>query len=247
VSYLQPALPLFLALGILGLVRAWRRSTKGDRPILLTVSIVGMVVLSLNVFASLAALPLEIWYDRDSPFPRESAEAIVVLAGSAHSPTPNRPYTFAGSDTYRRLEHAAWLFKHWKPVPILVCGGTLNEDPPIAETMRRVLEAEGGIPPEMIWTEKRSRSTHENAVYGSEILREHGISRIAVVVEASSMPRAAASFRKFGFTVVPMPIRFAGLDREFSDVIPTWDAIAMNGETLHELVGLLWYFLRGWI
>jgi uncharacterized SAM-binding protein YcdF (DUF218 family) len=99
----------------------------------------------------------------------------------------------------------------------------------------------------LIWTEDRSRSTHENAVYGSEVLHKHGVSRAALIVEASSMPRAAASFRKAGITVVPAPIRFTRLHLELSDVVPDWQAIALNGETLHELIGLFWYRLRGWI
>ena len=68
--------------------------------------------------------------------------------------------------------------------------------------MREMLERDG-IPETMIWTEERSRSTYENAVYGAEVLRSHGITTIALVVEAQSMLRAEACFRKQGITVVP--------------------------------------------
>src|SRR5262245_15173140 len=163
-SYLEPALPLLLLIGVAGLVGAWRHSAKGRRPWLLTVSLIGIFLLSINVVACLVALPLEIWYEND-PLPRESAEAIVILSGSANSPTPSRPYAFAGQDTYRRLQHGIWLFKHWKPLPILVCGGAPDEHEPYSETMKRVLESEG-IPSHLIWIEDRSRSTHENAVKG---------------------------------------------------------------------------------
>jgi uncharacterized SAM-binding protein YcdF (DUF218 family) len=139
-----------------------------------------------------------------------------------------------------------WLFKNWKQLPLLVCGGTFD-DYPSAYTMKRILESEAGIPSGMIWTESNSKSTHENAVYGSQILREHGVSRIALIVEASSMPRAAASFRKLGITVVPAPIRFSKLDLKLTDFLPSWQAIALNGETLHELIGLAWYRVHGWI
>ena len=57
----------------------------------------------------------------------------------------------------------------------------------------------------MIWTEERSRSTHENAVFGAEILRQHEIGRIALVIEARSMLRAESCFRKQGITVVAAP------------------------------------------
>lgn len=246
-SYFEPALPLFLFLGLVGIVRAWRNSERGKRPVLLTIAIVGSLLLSTNVFVRVLSLPLEAWYDDKDPRTLETAEAIVVLAGNVHSPLPNRPYSYLSQDTYRRLQHGIWLFKHWKAsVPILVCGGASKNHEPYSQVMRRVLETEG-VPPNLIWTEDRSTSTHENAVYGSEVLHKHGVSRVALIVEASSMPRAAASFRKAGITVVPAPIRFTRLNLELSDVVPNWQAIALNGETLHELVGLFWYRLRGWI
>jgi uncharacterized SAM-binding protein YcdF (DUF218 family) len=247
VSYLEPGLPFLLLFGLVGIVRAWRNSQKGDRPILLTIALVGIMLLSSNVFARVLSLPLEAWYDNKEPMPLESAEAIVILAGTVNSPLPTRPYSYPSPDTYRRLQHGLWIFRHWKStVPILVCGGGSESYEPYSQTMRRVLETEG-VPANLIWTEGRSRSTHENAVYGSEILRERGVSRIALIVEASSMPRAAASFRKAGMTVVPVPIRFTELELNFHDILPNWQAIALNGETIHELVGLVWYRLRGWI
>jgi uncharacterized SAM-binding protein YcdF (DUF218 family) len=61
------------------------------------------------------------------------------------------------------------------------------------------------------------------------------------------MLRAAASFRKAGITVIPAPIRFTELHFEIMDIFPDWNAIALNGETIHEILGLAWYRLRGWI
>lgn len=243
-SYLEPALPLLLLLALVGLARAWRASTSENRPWLMTISILGIVLLSLNPVAWLLSRPLEMWYD-EKPIPETTVEAIVVLAGAVDSPKPNRPYPLAANDTYIRLQHAAWLFKHWISRPILVCGGG-RDNASYSQAGRHLLEAEG-IPPNLIWSEARSLSTYENALYGSQILREHGVSRIALVIDASSMARAAAAFRKQGITVVPAPFRFYDLDLSVEDILPNWRAIQANGETAHELVGLLWYRLRGWI
>jgi uncharacterized SAM-binding protein YcdF (DUF218 family) len=220
-------------------------SGKRRNPWLLTISIVGTILLSTHIVAWLVCRPLEIWYPHD-PVPANSAEAIVILSGTVHHPTPNRPYTVPAQDTYERLQHGIWLFNHWKRLPILVCGGALDKYEPYSVAMRRVLESEG-IPPDSIWVENRSRSTHENAVYGADILHEHGVTRIVLVVEANSMPRAAAAFRKAGVTVIPAAIRFTELHRDLNDVLPNWQAIALNGEALHEYVGIVWYRLRGWI
>jgi uncharacterized SAM-binding protein YcdF (DUF218 family) len=240
VTYLEPALPLLLLLGFVDLVRAWRNSDKARRPWLGTFVFVGLLFLSMNVGAWALSRPLEIWYHRELT-PRESADAIVVLAGAVSPGSTGRPYALPADDTYRRVRHAAWLFRHWKPLPILASGGS-----PHADSMRYLLESEG-VPGSMIWVEPRSTNTHENALYGAEILRAHGAVRVVLVVEASSMLRASRSFQKAGLVVVPSPVRFTQLSREWSDWLPGWEAIRSNGETIHELGGLLWYKLRGWI
>ena len=90
-------------------------------------------------------------------------------------------------------------------------------------------------------------STHQNALFGAEILKRHGIRRVAVVVDAKSMPRAEACFRKQDITVAPAPSSFTQLGRNTDDLLPGWSAIRRNEETLHETLGLAWYCLRGWI
>jgi uncharacterized SAM-binding protein YcdF (DUF218 family) len=242
---LEPALPLLLLVGLAGLLGVRRHSSKNRSFLLLTISITGILLLSMNSVAWLISRPLEVWYSHDPLLPG-LAEAIVILSGTVHDPTQDRPYTLAAEDTYERLEHGVWLFKEWKRLPILVCGGALAKGGPYAATMKRVLEFEG-VPTDLIWIEDRSKSTHENAEFGSKILRERGVSRIALVVEANSMLRAAASFRKAGITVIPAPIRFTELDYGLPDVFPNWRAIALNDEALHEYLGLIWYRIRGWI
>jgi uncharacterized SAM-binding protein YcdF (DUF218 family) len=143
------------------------------------------------------------------------------------------------------VQHAVWLFRNWKPLPILVSGGG-GGDRPHAAVMHDALVTEG-VPTEVIWTETESENTHENAVNSSAILRARGVTRIALVTEAYSMPRAARAFEKSGITVVPAPSRRTQLSGSYTDFFPGPSAIARNGEIIHELVGLLWYKLRGWI
>ncbi len=239
-TYLEPALPLLLLLGFVDAARAWRRSRRGQRPWLETAVVAGIFFLSINAGAWILSRPLERWYNRDSR-PHESADAIVVLAGAISPASPGRPYPLPAQDTYRRVRHAVWLFRTWKPLPILVTGGSQH-----TQAMRHVLESEG-IPPSMIWMEPRARSTHESAVYVSEMLRARGVARIVLVVEASSMLRASRAFRKSGLVVVPSPARYTQLSWDWTDFLPGWPAIEYNGEAIHELGGLVWYKVRGWI
>jgi uncharacterized SAM-binding protein YcdF (DUF218 family) len=243
-TYIEPALPLLVLLGSIGVVRAWRGVDNPRRPWLETVSLVGICFLTTGAGAWILSRPLEIWYSHD-PIPAETADAIVVLAGAVEQPSAGQPYPLAGQDTYRRVQHAVWLFRRWKALPILASGGG-PKDLAHAEVMRRILAAEG-IPPHMIWTESRSRNTHESALYGSEILRAHSVSRIVVVTEATSMPRATKSFRRYGIDARPAPADFKRLTGRLTDFLPSWQGLRSNAETIHELVGLVWYKLRGWV
>ncbi len=112
--------------------------------------------------------------------------------------------------------------------------------------MRGLLLA-SGVPANMIWIEDRSRNTHENAARSAAILKQHGAHRIALVVDARSMLRASACFRREGVDVVAAPSKFRDVSAHIEDWIPGWKAVRDNELTLHESIGLLWYWLRGWI
>jgi uncharacterized SAM-binding protein YcdF (DUF218 family) len=241
VSYINFGFPFFILLAISGLIQAWR-SRQHKRPWLLTAGILGCFLISYYPLAWLFTLPLESWYEIN-PTPRESAQALVVLSGGAYTPVPDRPYTLPEKSTYERSRHTAWLYKNWKPLPVLACGGGPYGEP-LSFAIREVLEAEG-VPANKIWLETRSGTTYENAVYGCEILRRHGISKIVLVEEARFLPRAVACFRKQGMTVVPAAFNFSRLYFESDDILPASRAIQLNGETIHEYLGLLWYRLRG--
>jgi uncharacterized SAM-binding protein YcdF (DUF218 family) len=242
-SYFQPALPIFLGIAIAGLVRAWL-VCKDQKPWLLTAGVVGCFLLSWDPVAWLIALPLESPYPPASGLP-DDAQAMVVLAGRVYPPNDFRPYVLAGEDTYQRCYHAAWLYKHGLSKPILVCGGG-SQIKPFADTMREILESLG-VPENQIWIDDRSASTHENARYGAHILRQHDVSRIALVSETIYLTRAVGCFRKEGLTVFPMPFGNGTVFGASDNFLPNWHAFESNGVTLHEIGGVLWYRLHGWI
>jgi uncharacterized SAM-binding protein YcdF (DUF218 family) len=242
VTYTQPLLILFLLMMFIGVLR----SRRGGGLLLPLAGLLGLFLLSWHPAAWLFSRHLEARYPV-RPFPPEAAEAIVVLSSSASPPHFERPYPLPDKETYQRCEFASWLHKSWKPVPVLACGGPSAERrQPVSATMRQLLER-AGVPGSMIWTEERSRSTYENAIFGAEVLKKHGISTIALVVEARAMRRAQACFQKAGFRVMPAPCEFIEFESLQEEFIPNWLAIKRNEDTLHETVGLAWYWLRGWI
>jgi uncharacterized SAM-binding protein YcdF (DUF218 family) len=182
-------------------------------------------------------------------YPAEEADAIVVLSAGFYPANPSQRETVPNSSTYVRCSHAAWLYKNWRPLPIVVSGGVGPPGgPAIAEVMKRQLVKEG-IPPSTIAEESRSGSTYENAVNTANILLPRGIRRIVLVTEGHHMLRAELSFRKQGFEVVPAPCAYSIFDLTTPGevLIPRGWAIRTNDECLHEWAGLVIYKLRGWI
>ena len=190
--------------------------------------------------------PLESGYHLGPFRPGPGLDAIVVLSSAVSPAQFERPYPLPDAETFARCQYAAWIHRNTS-LPVLVSGGGQHgTNPPFASTMRDLL-MNAGVPPGTIWIEDRSGSTHENAAFSAQILRQHGARRIALVVDARSMLRAAACFRHEGIEVVAAPSRFFYLSATLEDWMPGWKAIQGNELTLHEMLGLLWYRLRGWI
>lgn len=237
--------PLLLVLGLaalIGLARVWRCNRKR----LLVAGIVGMILCAWPPVEWLLSRPLEARYPVRPFRATLGLQAIVLFASAVSPPLFERPDPQADYETAERCAYAAWVYRQIGPVPVLACGGrATSSSPAFAVTMRDLLR-QAGVPENMIWTEEESESTYQNARFAAQILRSHRIDRIALVVDARSMPRAAAALEKEGIRVAPAPSRFRQWDG-FRELLPGWEAIRGNEATLHETLAFFWYRLRGWI
>jgi uncharacterized SAM-binding protein YcdF (DUF218 family) len=239
-TYTQPLLFCCLLFALVGLLKT--RRSKGKY-----VTLAGLIAIFLISWPPLDwffGLPLESEYPVRPFKALPDIQAIVVLGSAVEPAQYEKPYPVPDPDTFKRCEHAAWIYRQMGARPVLACEGLQSKGK--ASAMRELLRR-AGVPDNLMWVETDSRSTHENAVYGARILRDHGIKRIALVVEAQSMKRAAACFRKEGIDVTPAPSEFRTLGPLIDELLPSWKAIRRNEITLHELLGLAWYRLRGWI
>jgi uncharacterized SAM-binding protein YcdF (DUF218 family) len=234
-TYTEPLLSIFAVLALIGILRPRRR--------LAAAALIFLMLVSWPPVDWLLSRPLEARYPVRPFQGAPGAQAIVVLASAVDPPHYERPYPLEGPETFSRTEMGAWLFRSWKNVPVLVCGGGEPGMPSAAEVMRDHL-IRSGVPSRSIWTESRSQSTYENALFGGEILRAGNVRSIVLVVEASSMARAAACFRKQGFEVAEAPSAFREWGPLHVEVLPSWKAVRRNELVIHETLGLLWYRLR---
>ncbi len=202
---LPPAGPLLLAL--LGVLVATRR--RGTGLAMATLGIVAALLLSTNAVALLLAPHLMPGVRAAQPQDLDAAGAIVVLGGGVHPEAPEYGVAQPSGYTLQRLRYGAWLARRTGK-PLAFAGGVgwaaagTGVDPEGA-VARRVLQ-EYALEPR--WVDDRSRDTAENAARMAQLLHPAGVRRIALVTDATHMPRAAAAFRGAGFEVLPAPTDF---------------------------------------
>jgi uncharacterized SAM-binding protein YcdF (DUF218 family) len=237
-TYVEPLILACLLILIAGLIRS------RDRKLIIG-GVLALTLISWPPIDLLLSWPLEAAYEiRRLP---ADVQAIVVLSSAVDAAKEHRGYAIPDKYTYTRCLHAAWLYRQRPSVLVLASGGSPGGgQPPISWAMRDLL-VQAGVPHEQVLTEDQSTSTHENGAYSVKLLQQRGIRKIALVVEAVSMPRAAAVFRHEGIHVEPVPSSFREWGPTRDELIPSWKAIQRNEITLHEALGLVWYKLRGWI
>ena len=175
-----------------------------------------LLILSLPAVAAFLVRSL----DTSPPFDiarASAAQAIVILAADTHI-APEYGGETVGQLTLERVRYGARLAR-LTGLPVLVSGGSVYGGKPEARPMQEALEREFGV--QVRWTEERSRTTHENALYSAAMLRSAGIRSVVLVTHSFDMPRARAEFAAAGIETLPAPtgIPSARPDR-LSDYVP---------------------------
>jgi uncharacterized SAM-binding protein YcdF (DUF218 family) len=248
VDLLEPHTILSLLVGW-ALFRLWWKRREPNRRLLpLLLPLVALAVISLPIVVQLAVLTLECQYPPVEDRPDE-AEAIVVFSGGVYAPDGPRHQPELDEDSLQRCLHAARLYAQGPSCPVLVSGGKVDPDTPgssCAALMGEFLNQLGVKSSDLV-LEEGSRSTYENAVESARMLKERGIRRVVLVVDAVDMPRAARCLRKQGIEVLPSPCHYRATSFKPSlfSIIPSPGAARGFQRVWHEWLGLVWYWCQG--
>ncbi|HEY9281412.1 MAG TPA: YdcF family protein [Eoetvoesiella sp.] len=192
---------------------------------------------------------LEQFYPHGPPETMPTASAIVVLGGQTAQGRANwfEPYDSATAST--RIATAAMLYAAGRAPLIIVSGAAYEGKTSEAQVMARMLRQDG-IPDSALILENKSANTYENGIYTTAILKRLNINRILVVTSALHMPRAIAVFKKLGITPIAAPVPpqiVVPNDPEFSFWLPNMRTFGASRSIIKEYVGLLVYWVRGWV
>ncbi|UYO92568.1 YdcF family protein [Pollutimonas sp. M17] len=178
-----------------------------------------------------------------------TAQAIVVLGGSTANGRQNWFEPYDSNTASARVDTAAVLYKAKRAPLIILSGAALEGSTSEAQMMASALRQED-IPDSAMVLENRSFTTHENALYTTQKLKERHIGQVLLVTSALHMPRAMAVFRKQGIDAIaaPSPPQIVVPDdSRFSFWQPNMRALSASRSIVKEYVGLLVYWIRGWI
>jgi len=188
----------------------------------------------LLIFVSIT--PFDGWYARmlAGNWTDSDGDILVLLTGDVN------PDGIIGPGSYWRSVYAvrAWRSGHFKK--IVVSGGIMNTPMSLSWALAEFLVG-NGVPREVIVLEQRSTSTHENAVFTSELIGNMPGKKVLMTSD-QHMFRADRAFRHAGLEIVPRPI---------PDVAKRANSILERGPLfvglLLETLKICYYAVKGWI
>jgi uncharacterized SAM-binding protein YcdF (DUF218 family) len=245
-ALLQPGnlLTLCLVAGVLFFLVSRGRRGK----VLVGLSALGFVLFAVAPIGPAMLLALEERFPRPAQLP-DRIDGILLLGGAV-DPTLSLSFgeTVFNSAVARVLGAVSLARRHPEAKLVLVSGeGGFF---PVGYSEARAtlgFVVDEGIAPARILLEEKSRSTHENAVYTKELFRPAPGETWVLVTSAYHMPRAVASFRGAGWSVIPYPVDFkvdprTGLNPNFN-LLDGLTASTLAGK---EWTGLVGYRVMGW-
>ncbi len=126
--------------------------------------------------------------------------------------------------------------------------GTGTSDGPTSAVAMQERLVQLGVPTSRIVLEDASRTTRDEAVLVAPILNALHPDRVVLVTSAEHMRRSLATYRAAGITAMPSPSRDPLISRGWRTwALPSAAGLEFTGGIIHELLGLSYYALRGWL
>ena len=248
VSLLEPFPLLLLALGI-ALIVAWRRQSDQRRRLRwVAVAYLLLLMDCLPAVAYYSAHLLEDRFTRLDELPADT-RAIVVLGGGVHPPDVKGGRDRLADNSFYRTQRAAELYHSGPRCLVIVSGGRVEPTDRMSPSSTLMAEylIQTGVPPADIVIEDRSRNTAENVANSVQILKDRGLTEgVVLTSNATHLVRAELLFRRAGYRVTPIGCAYR-TDQSSKGIwsfYPKPNAAAIHQEVAHEVLGIVWLWLR---
>lgn len=249
-SLLVYPLGLSLALLLMGLGLLWRRRHR------LAAGALGAGLVVLWAFSTPAVADRLLgWLERDwADRPVEAvpaADAVLVLGGAFSTGNGQWVYPSAGG-AVDRYWHAARLYHAGRAPRVILSGGRQPQ------RTAGLTEAEAGalflgdmgVPREALILETEALTTRGHVVELAPLIDEHHIASLLVVTSASHMRRSLATLSALEVEITPVATGFSisqPSSFRLRRLLPSAGALSRSTRAMHEIIGILYYRLRGWV
>lgn len=145
------------------------------------------------------------------------------------------------------MVEAAKLARSFPHLPLIFCGGGKIEDGTSEVSVARKFFRDAGIDLARIRFDDKSYNTYSNALEARKLIKDHEIAPWLLVTSAFHMPRAVGAFRTAGVVFHPYPVDYrTGLVPHLLARPNAGQNFAQLDYAIHEWVGLLAYYMRGY-
>ena len=229
----------------------WRRRSGVARRTALVIALTYLVVSTYAVPMMIADLLARPFHRFDSAdVPRGRVALVVFGAGDEVVSGWQSRIWIPNPVAASRVLEAVRVYQIANPEWVISSGGNPDRDSeaePSSENMRDML-VNLGVPASRIVAESNSRETHENAQESAKILRALNADGAILVTSAVHMRRAVGAFRAAGWDPVPAIAPDPWFQSDWPHlIVPTNRGLYFSGEVVHELLGLPYYRMRGWL
>ena len=181
------------------------------------------------------------------------AQAIVVLGAGAWSygPTNLRLTVPLEQTIYNAFEGARISRLMSDRLPLIASGGPVeaNAHQDSEGAIVRDLLIRSGVPAERILLESASRTTREQVLNITPLLKQHQWDPFVLIAPAVQMPRAAAGFAAQGVhpiaAAAPFPSQHASVPA--GRWIPNGGALGVSERAAYDYLAWGYYWMRGWL
>jgi uncharacterized SAM-binding protein YcdF (DUF218 family) len=211
------------------------------------------------LIVSIPALPavMDNWlasgFDRFEPGELPDRRTAIVVLGSGGATVVDwagNRYATVDVEAAARVLEAARIFRLMPDATVVSSGGNSSASDhrtPTGESMRAALLGLG-VPAAQVLVETESRNTRDEAVVIARIVQERQFEQVILVTSRVHMRRALGAFRAVGIDAIPAGARDPLGDLRPVDLwLPGDRGLWYSGRVAHELLGLVYYRVRGWL
>lgn len=241
----------FVVLSMLTIVWSALRPRSAAPRRWLVAIVIFFTAASIRAFPWVLSRPLLLGFHQFDTSDVSADRTAIVLLGSGSFTVHGRDQRIGVLDLAgaARVLEAADVYHRLGSPWIISSGGAAGgfETEPSAAAMRTALMALG-VPSDRIVLEATSRDTHDEAVLVAPMLRALNAQHVVLVTSEIHMRRSIATFRTAGIEAVPAIARDPlNVESRIKSFIPTTEGLRFSSFVAHEYIGLVYYWLRGWI